>query len=70
MADQGPGRGWDNPRLRLMRTAAVVVLLCLLAYLVVTDPEPRDLGSIGAVTGALLVLLGFEWGIRYPQDRG
>lgn len=64
MSSNGSWTGRD-PRLRLLRTVAGFVILGLLAF-VVLDPAPNDLGTLGTLTGALLVLLGFEAGVRWP----
>lgn len=58
--------GWREPRLRLLRTAAVVIVLTLIAWLVVFEPGSNDLATIGTLIGALLVILGFEAGLRWP----
>jgi hypothetical protein len=58
--------GWHEPRLRLLRSVALVVILVLLAWLVVFEDGPNDTGAIGTLIGALLVILGFEALIRLP----
>lgn len=67
MADgNGNGNGsWTgrDPRLRALRTAAAVVFGGLLSWAVITD---GDIGTIGTLVGALLVILGFEVGLRWP----
>ena len=67
----GNGNGWTgrDPRLRLLRSAAVVVLLALLAFVIV-DGQPNDVYTLGTLAGALLVALGFEAGVRWPTDKG
>ena len=62
--------GWREPRLRFLRSAAAVLLLALLFWLVVLEDGPNDLAAIGTLVGALLVLLGFEAGIRIPPGKG
>jgi membrane-bound ClpP family serine protease len=51
--------GWREPRLRLLRTTAALVLLGLLVWLVIFEPS-NDTGAIGTLVGAVLILLGFE----------
>jgi len=65
----GDANGWSgrDPRLRLLRSIAIVVLACLLVWLVVIEDGPNDLPTIGTVLGAMLVALGFEAGIRWRQ---
>ena len=58
--------GWREPRLRLLRTVAFIVIAALLAWVVVFEEGPNDLGAMGTLIGALLVLLGFEALIRLP----
>ncbi|HEY3546885.1 MAG TPA: hypothetical protein VGK17_12480 [Propionicimonas sp.] len=58
--------GWREPRLRLLRTLAVIVILALLVWLVAFEPGPTDTGAVGTLAGALLVILGFEALIRLP----
>ena len=58
--------GWREPRLRLLRTAALALVLVLLAWLVIFEPGPNDLGAVGTLVGAMLVILGFEAGLRWP----
>jgi hypothetical protein len=53
-----------DPRLRLLRSLAFVVILALFAYVVVI-PEARDLETLGTLTGLLVVFGGFEGGIRW-----
>jgi uncharacterized BrkB/YihY/UPF0761 family membrane protein len=54
-----PPDGWGEPRLRVLRTAAAVVVLVLLVWLIVVEPS-NDTGAIGTMIGALLIILGFE----------
>ena len=61
-----PGAGWDEPRIRLLRSAAALALLFLLGWLVVVEDGPNDIATIGTTLGALLVLLGYEAGLRLP----
>lgn len=58
--------GWREPRLRLLRSAAALVVLGLVAWLVIVEPS-NDTGAIGTLVGALLVLLGFETLMRGPK---
>lgn len=62
------GYDWNSrdPRLRTLRTLALIVVLCLLVYTIVFDPEP-DAVSIGTLAGVLLVVLGFEVGVNWPK---
>ena len=68
MADGG--NGWREPHLRLLRSAAALVILVLIAWLVVVEDGPNDTGAIGTLVGSLLVLLGFEAGVRWPGGGG
>lgn len=66
MAEPNNWNGRD-PRLRTLRTIAVGVLL-MLASAVVLDyimSHRIDLGLLGMLLGSLLVLLGFESGVRF-----
>ena len=58
--------GWtgQDPRLRLLRSVAALVILILLAFVVV-EPTPNDPTTIGALVGALLDILGFEAAVRW-----
>jgi len=58
--------GWREPRLRVLRTVAALVVLGLLVWLVIVEPD-NDTGAIGTMIGALLVLLGFETLMRGPK---
>ena len=58
-------KGWDEPRLGVLRFVAGVVLLFLLVWLVVVR-EPTDTVAVGTILGSLLILLGFEAGLRWP----
>lgn len=55
-----------DPRLRTLRTIAAILVLALLAYTVIFDPEP-DAVTIGTLAGVLLVVLGFEVGVNWPK---
>ena len=44
--------------------------LVLIAWLVVVEDGPNDTGAIGTLVGSLLVLLGFEAGVRWPGGGG
>jgi predicted phosphohydrolase len=61
--------GWREPRLGLLRTAAFVVLAGLLVWVVVVEEGPNDLGAIGSLLGAMMVLLGFAALIQWPPRR-
>ena len=65
-SNNGSWTGRD-PRLRLLRTVAGIVLLVLLVYVVVVDQTP-DVATLGSLIGALLVVLGFEVGLRWKKD--
>lgn len=58
--------GWREPRIRLLRTAAFVVLASLLVFAVVNDA----VATAGLLVGALMVLLGFEGILRWPPGSG
>ena len=58
--------GWREPRLGLLRTAGVIVVCSLMVWVVVVEGGPNDLGALGALIGALLVLLGFGALVRWP----
>ena len=61
--------GWREPRLRLLRTAAVIVILALLVWLVAVEDGPTDTGAVGTLAGAMLVILGFEALVRLPGGK-
>jgi len=61
------GNGWREPRLQLLRSIAVLGVLFLLVWIVVVEDGPNDLAAVGTLLGALLVLLGFEAGLRIPK---
>ena len=72
MADEQPRGGWRDPRRRdLLRSVTVVVFLSLIVYLVVSAPDQshRDLATIGTFTGAVMVGLGYVWGLLDGRDR-
>jgi len=52
-----------DPDLRRLRALAVAVVLVLVGYTVVASP---DVATVGTLLGALLILLGFEAGLRWP----
>jgi hypothetical protein len=60
------GDGWREPRLRLLRTVAFLVLCSLLVVTVFDDA----VATSGLLVGALMVLLGFEGVIRWPPGGG
>lgn len=60
--------GWREPRLRLLRSLALVVLLALLVWLVIFEPS-NDTGAIGTLVGAIMILLGFEGLLRGPWGK-
>lgn len=66
MPDSWTGR---DPTLRRLRAVAAIVLLALLAWVIVGDNTPGDIGTLGTLVGALLVTLGFEAGIRWPGGK-
>lgn len=59
------GNGWTgrDPWLRKLRSVVVLVLAGLVCYAVIFG---RDVATIGTIIGALLVVLGFEAGLRWP----
>jgi len=61
------GNGWREPRLQLLRSIAAIFILLLLAWLIVVEDGPNDLAAVGTLLGGLLVLLGFEAGLRLPK---
>lgn len=63
MGGNGSWTGRD-PRLRWLRTVAVLVLLVLIAVIILDD-RPNDPATLGTLVGALLVTLGFEL-VRLP----
>lgn len=67
----GSNGSWTgrDPRLRLLRTVAGFVILGLLAFVVV-DGQPNDPATLGTLVGALLIVLGFEAGVRWPPSKG
>lgn len=58
-----------DPRLRLLRTVAGFLIMGLLAFVII-DPAPNDPATVGTLAGMLLVVLGFEAGIRWPTKGG
>ena len=60
--------GWTgrDPQLRLLRTAAALVMMGLLTYVIV-DGQANDPTTLGTLAGSLLVVLGFEAGIRWKN---
>lgn len=67
----GSNGSWNgrDPRLRLLRTIAFVVILVLFAYVVV-DKDARDVATLGTLAGMLLIFGGFEAGLRWPTNMG
>ena len=64
MAQADGQGGWgSDPRLKVLRTIAFFVLAGLLVFAVVAG---RDISTTGLLTGATLVLLGFESLVRWP----
>ena len=59
-----PDDGWEEPHLARLRSAAALALLILLILLVVVEDGPNDIAAIGTTMGGLLVLLGYEAGLR------
>jgi hypothetical protein len=60
--DGGNGDDWRNPRLSLLRTAAVAVILGLLIWVFVVEDGPTDASTVGTLLGSLIVILGFaQW---------
>jgi hypothetical protein len=55
----GDGGDWRDPRVNLLRSAAVAVILSLLVWLVVVEPGPNDVSAVGTLLGSLIVILGF-----------
>jgi predicted phosphohydrolase len=53
----------------MLRSAAFVVLSGLLVWVVVVEEGPNDLGAIGSLLGAMMVLLGFAALIQWPPKR-
>jgi hypothetical protein len=50
----------------MLRVAAFIVLSALLVWVVVVEEGPNDLGAIGSLLGALMVLLGFTVLLKWP----
>jgi hypothetical protein len=73
--DKGDGSSWtgQDPRLRLLRTLAGIVLMALMSAIILDatllDHQPVDIGALAALVGALLVVLGFEAGVRFPSGK-
>ena len=58
----GDGGDWRDPRVNLLRSAAVAVILGLLVWLVVVETGPNDVSTVGTLLGSLIVILGFaQW---------
>jgi hypothetical protein len=55
----GDGGDWRDPRVNLLRSAAVAVILGLLVWLVVVETGPNDVSTVGTLLGSLIVILGF-----------
>lgn len=66
MASSWNGR---DPRLRTLRSISAMTILVLLA-IVVLDGQPNDPATVGSLVGALLIVLGFEAGVRWPTGGG
>lgn len=64
------GNGWTgrDPQLRFLRTAAALVIMGLLTYTVI-DGRTNDPATFGTLMGALLVVLGFEVGMRWKNGK-
>lgn len=61
--------GWTgrDPRLRSLRTVVVIVLITLVALVVL---DGRDsVTTLATLIGALLIVLGFEAGVRWPGGK-
>jgi len=69
MSDTNGAWNARDPRLRLLRTIAFIVILALFA-IVVLDTDARDMATLGTLAGMLLVFGGFEAGIRWPEFTG
>ena len=61
--------GWREPRLALLRTAAFVVLAGCLVWVIVVEEGPNDLGAIGSLLGAMMVLIGVGALYQWPPKR-
>ena len=58
----GDGGDWRDPRVKILRSAAVAVILGLLVWLVVVETGPNDVSTVGTLLGCLIVILGFaQW---------
>ncbi len=56
--------------LRRLRYAAFFLIGSLLVWVIVTEKgATHDIATIGTLVGALLVLLGFEAGVRWPGGK-
>lgn len=55
--------------LRRLRYAAFVLIGFLLFWVIVVEGGPHDIATVGTLIGALLVLLGFEAGVRWPGGK-
>lgn len=62
--------GWREPRLSLLRTAAVLVICALLVWVVAVEEGPNDIATLGSLLGALMVLLGFAALVQFPPRNG
>lgn len=62
MSGNGSWTGKD-PALRRLRALAVTVLLVLVGFTVIRD---MSVATVGTLVGALLIVLGFEAGLRWP----
>lgn len=55
--------------LRRLRYIAFFLIGFLLFWSIVVESGPTDIATVGTLIGALLVLLGFEAGLRWPGGK-